>query len=813
VIPEINERKSMIGRTLSHYEITGQLGAGGMGEVYLALDTKLERKVALKVLPPELAEDPARLARLQREAKALAALDHPGIVTIFSVEEADGVHFLTMTYVEGETLGALIPPTGMPVERVLELGAALADALRAAHERGIVHRDLKPGNVMVDAEGRLRVLDFGLARLEETVPLSSQMSTGTFEEPMTRQGMVLGTVPYMSPEQAEGKRVDFRSDLFSLGVVLYEMATGSRPFGGETAASLISSILRDTPSSVVEVRPELPEKLDRVIQRCLEKAPDERYAAAEMVRDELDMLHRDLLSGAVTGAAATRPAARLGMLALAAAAVVLAGVVGTTMWRAGSGEQGAGQQGAGEAATAEYRSVAVLPLRNLSGDPEQQYFVDGMTEALITDLSKIGAVKVIARSSAMRYKDSDAPLSEIAAALGVDAVVEGSVIREGDTVGITAQLIEVATERVIWGEQYRRDLTSILALQGELATAIARGIGSALSPEEKALFSESAEVDPAAYEAYLKGRFHWYRFSPEDMASAKRYFELALEKDPDYALAYVGLADAIATPPHVGWEVPSGQFEEATILIERALELDPGLAEAHDLRARFAFVWAWDWEAAGRGFRRAIELKPNFPDARVVYSQYLGILGRYDEALEEAARGAALDPLNFFYRQQHYERLAWMERYDEAIAGLRELIDSGGNLWFIRQSLWDNLFASGEYELAYEEARRCYELADQADLLDALEHGYGAGGYPGAMTAVAEVLEERSVETWVAAVDIAKLYAHAGQRNRTLDWLERSAEVPETGLVYVMADPVYKGLRGDPRFEAIRTRMNLRPSG
>jgi tetratricopeptide (TPR) repeat protein len=432
-----------------------------------------------------------------------------------------------------------------------------------------------------------------------------------------------------------------------------------------------------------------------------------------------------------------------------------------------------------------------------------------MTEALITDLSKIGSFNVIARSSAMRYKGSDAMLSEIASALGVDAVVEGSVIREGNSVGLTAQLIEVATERVIWGEQYQRDFTGILALQAELATAIAEGIGGALSPEDKALFSVSAEVDPAAYEAYLKGRFHWYRFTPEDMAAAKRYFELALEIEPDYPLALVGLADAITTPPHIRWEAHVDQFERGTELIDRALELDPGLAEAHDLRARYAFVWEWDWEGADRGFRRAIELNPNLPDARVVYSQCLGILGRQDEALEQAARGAALDPLNFFFRQQHYERLAWMGRYDEAIAGLRELIDSGGDLPFIRKALWGNLYAAGEHEPAYEEARRYYELTGQTGALAVIEGGFEAGGYRTAMRAAADALVEASSDRYVAAINIAKLYAHAGDRDRTLEWLEKSAEVPETALVYVMADPVYEGLRGDPRFEAIRARMNL----
>jgi serine/threonine protein kinase/tetratricopeptide (TPR) repeat protein len=753
----------MIGRTLSHYEITGQLGAGGMGEVYLALDTKLERKVALKVLPPELAADPARLGRLQREAKALAALDHPGIVTIYSVEESDGIHFLTMAYVHGQTLEALIPTGGMPVEQVVRLGADLADALRAAHERGIIHRDLKPGNIMVDAEGRLRVLDFGLARVEETTPVSSQMSTGTFDDPMTRQGMVLGTVPYMSPEQAEGKRVDFRSDLFSLGVVLYEMATGSRPFSGDSAASLISSILRDTPSSVAELRPELPADLDRVIQRCLEKAPHKRHSTAEAVRDDLRAIDRYVSSGTASRPPTTRPA--------------------------------------------KQRVVAILPLRNLSGDPSQEYFVDGMTDALITDLSKIGSLTVIARSSAMQFKGKDAPLSEIAAALKVDTIVEGSVIREGDTVGITAQLIEVEGERVLWGEKYQRDLTSILALQGEIAAAIAGGIQVALSPEEEALLARTSAVDPAAYEAYLKGRFHWYRFTPEDLAAARRYFEIALEKDPDYALAHIGLADAIATPSHIGFEPPTEPFRRAATLIRRAIELDPDLAEAHDLRARFAFAWEWDWEVAEKEFRRAIELNPNLPDAHVVYSQYLGVLRRNDEALDEAERGTTLDPLNPFFGQQYFERLAWTGRFEEAIAGLREMANAGADLPFVRRSLWDALFTVGRPEEAYEEARRYFELTGQAGLLGA--PGSGRSGYSDAMAAAAEALTEASTKTYVAALHLARLHAHAGQKDRALECLEKAVEVPETSLVYAMAEPIYQSLYGEARFQAIRERVGL----
>jgi len=804
--------RDLIGRTLGHYRIVEKIGEGGMGQVYRARDERLDRDVAVKVLPEEMAADQSRLGRLQREAKALAALDHPGIVTIFSVEEADGIHFLTMAYVEGQTLGHLIPPEGMDVEPLLDFGVALADALRAAHERGIVHRDLKPSNVMVDREGRLRVLDFGLARMEETVPLSSQLETATLQEPMTHYGMVLGTIPYMSPEQAEGKPVGPSTDLFSLGVVLYEMATGSRPFGGETTASLISAILRDTPSAVTEVRPEVPAELGGVIQRCLEKAPGERYPSSEAVRDELEAVRRGVVSGTVTETVSKGPhRSRARALGLAAAAVILAAVVGTTVWRSGWVPGGNVGEAVVESAASQIRSIAVLPLRNLSGDPEQEYLVDGMTEALITGLSKIGALKVIARSSVMPFKGTEKPLSEIAAALGVDAVVEGSVIREGEQVGISAQLIEAASERVLWGEQYRRDLTSIFALQGEVAKAIADRIEVALAPEESRLLDSGNPVTAGAFEATLKGRFHLEQFTVQDFDAALRFFESALEIDPDYAPAYSGVADVWSYRKQWGLVEPDEAAVEIDQALARALELDDSLAEAHASLAGHKTWHEWDWEGGEEEFLRALELNPNLAGARIFYSHLLTILGRASEGTAQAERALELDPLNPFFQALQGVQQIMAGRIDEGIATCRSALENNPGLGFAHRPLWGAYFSKGLFEEAFVEVKAVFASAADQETVEALDRGWKEGGYVGAMRAAAELLELRSRTEFVAPSALAALYAYAGDSEKALEWLERGYEIRDPDMPYIGAFSfiLVPDGRVGPRFQDLLRRMNL----
>jgi TolB-like protein/Tfp pilus assembly protein PilF len=803
---------SLLGRRIQSYEILSLLGAGGMGEVYLARDTRLDRQVALKVLPAEVSDDPARLRRLQREAKALAALDHPGIVTIFSVEEAEGVHFLTMAYVKGQTLGELIPANGMPPEKLLELGAALADALRAAHEHGIVHRDLKPANVIVDLEGRLRVLDFGLARVVETVPLSSHVQSQTTEEAVTRHGMVLGTIPYMSPEQAEGKPAGPSSDLFSLGVVLYEMATGSRPFRGESAASLVSSILRDTPPPVTEVRPELPEGLGRVIQRCLEKAPGARYESAGAVRKELEALRQEVRSGRVTRAARVGwPRSRVGLVALAAVVVVLAALGGTLVWRGG---QQPGRQAVEGTSAPPIRSIAVLPLRNLSGDPGQEYFADGMTEALITDLAKIGALKVISRSSVMRYKGTALRLAEIARELKVDAVVEGSALRLGDSVRVMAQLVDPKTEQALWAESYERGLEGVLQMQREVARAIAGEVQVALTPEEAKRLAGARPVNPEAYDAYLKGSYHWKKLTPQDLDTAQRYFELALAKDPSYAPAYEGLAWVWGCRQQMGIALPREAGPNAKAAALRAIALDDSSAGVHEALAAVRTWTDWDWKGAEPEWRRALELDPNSANAHAYFAHFLAITGRFDEAVPHSERALELDPFNALFHALYAQVLYGNRRYDDAVAAARAVLAMQPDHPVARNVLQMCLFSNGmlDEQLAFDRER----LARDAEFVAALERGFAEGGYAGAQRRVADLLAARLEKSGrlVApggggVMGIAQRHLWAGDYDQAIRWLERAHDVHSANLPYVSFQPLWDPLRSDPRFQDLLRRMNL----
>jgi len=803
---------SLLGRRIQNYEVLSLLGAGGMGEVYLARDTRLDRQVALKALPPEVSDDPVRLRRLQREAKALAALDHPGIVTIFSVEEADGLHFLTMAYVKGQSLGEVIAPSGMPLEKLLDLGAALADALRAAHEHGIVHRDLKPSNVVVDTEGRLRVLDFGLARVVEQVPVSSQLPTRTAEEAVTRHGMVLGTIPYMSPEQAEGKPAGPSSDLFSLGVMLYEMATGSRPFHGDSAASLVSSILRDTPPPVTKVRPELPEALGRVIQRCLEKAPGDRYRSAGAVREELEALRLEVLSGGVTRAARVRgPRSRAGLLAVAAAVVVLATLGGILIWRGG---QHAGRQSAGEAGASPIRSIAVLPLRNLSGDPEQEYFADGMTEALITDLAKIGALKVISRSSAMRYKGTALRLAEIARELKVDAVVEGSAQRLGDSVRVMAQLVDPKTEQALWAESYERDLENVLQMQSEVARAIAGEVEVALTPEDTRRLAGARTVNPEAYDAYLKGSHHWKKLTQQDLDTAQRYFDLALAKDPSYAPAYEGLAVVWGCRQQMGITEPREAGPKAKAAALRAIALDGNSAGAHEALAMVRTWTDWDWAGAEPEWRRALELDPNAANTHAYFAHFLAITGRVGEAAPHSERSLELDPFNALFRSLYAQVLYGNRCYDDALAAARAALAMQPDLPVARNALQLALFSEGmrDEQLAFE---REYFARDR-DLLAALEQGLTEAGFKGAMRRMADLLAARLERSGrlVAprgggAMGVAQRYFWAGDHDRALHWLAKAEEAHSANLPYVAFQPLWDPVRADPRFQDLLRRMNL----
>jgi serine/threonine-protein kinase len=628
----------MIGSSLGHYRIVDKLGAGGMGEVFRAEDTTLKRQVALKVLPVDLAQDQDRLERFQREAEALAALNHPNIVMIHSIESDGDIRYLTMELVEGQSLAERIPKGGMSLQEVFGIGMPLADALAAAHAKGVIHRDVKPGNIMITPEGRVKFLDFGLAKLHQTAAAEdvSQLET----EPLTKQGLLVGTVPYMSPEQLEGGAVDGRSDVFSLGVVFYEMATGSRPFRGENPIALISSILKSTPESVSDVREELPPRLGRIVDRCLEKEPGRRYQSASELRDELEMLQKEVESGIVRERA-PGPAPQASTLhwkkVLAAVGVVAAIAAGFTFWPRGVPESAPEEQ-----TVATPPKLVVLPFENL-GPAEQAYFADGMTEEITSRLAGVGGLSVISRTTARQYKEDRPPISRIGEELGVDYVLDGTVRWASDEsdsrVRITPQLIRVADDSHLWSTTYERVLADIFAVQSEIARQVIDELGVALEEREQTSITARPTESMEAYQAYLKGKGFFEDWGNEEsLEAALRMFEQAVEIDPEFTLAYLELSEVHTSLADI-YERPGSQ-ESSEAALQRARELAPGSPELR----RWELWHGTDPGRAEEGYRELLRLEPNDSEAWLGLGAVLHSKGEYAEGLRARDRAVTLDP-------------------------------------------------------------------------------------------------------------------------------------------------------------------------
>jgi TolB-like protein/Tfp pilus assembly protein PilF len=780
----------VLGQQLGHYRILEKIGAGGMGEVYRAHDEQLDRDVALKVLPAHTLTDETARARLLREARAAAALNHPHICTIHEVGEAGGQAYIAMELVEGKPLSALVPGQGLPVETVLRFGSQIADALAHAHERRIVHRDLKSANVVITPEGRAKVLDFGLAKRISGEELAE--ATTQSQASLTQAGALIGTVPYMAPEQLRGQPADARSDVWALGVVLYEMATGRRPFQGQTSFELSSAILNQAPPPLA-----VPTPLGAVIERCLAKEPGQRYQQGSEVRAALEAVQ----SGAAIPAwpAWKYALSRRRWLALAAALAAVFAVVAALNFETLRTRLTGGAP--------RIRSLAVLPLENLSGDPEQEYFADGMTEELITNLAKISALKVISRTSMMQYKGTKKPLPQIAKELNVDAIIEGSVLREGGQVRITAQLIQASTDQHLWAESYQRDLRGVLALQGEIASVIAEKVRAALTPTERARLASARPVNPEAYEAYLKGMQSWYRFTPQDIEAALEYFELALKKDPNYAPAHSGVALAWLGRQQMGYTPPREAGPKAKAAALKAVELDSTLAQAHSSLANVNYNYEWDWAGAEAEFKRAIELNPSYPDTRALYSQYLMIMKRPEEGMAEIQRALELDPLNPFFPAIRASDLEFAGRYDEAIVQFRKALRTSPELPFAHWLLSGILFRKAKYEESLAEMKAYY--AGDREMEEALTQGYAQSGYRGVMRRAADTLAARARKTYVGPIDVAALYVGAGESAQALAWLEKSLEVHDGNTLFVNVLAPFESLRNTPRFQDLLRRMNL----
>ena len=791
----------MAGKQLGSYRILSLLGAGGMGEVYRAHDTRLGRDVALKVLPHELANEPEWRTRLLREARAAASLNHPNICTIHEVGDADGQAYIAMELVEGQPLSVRLMQGLLPLQEILHYGLQLAEALAHAHERGIVHRDLKSANVMVTPEGRAKVLDFGLAKRLSGQELTEETTGSTAS--LTQPGAILGTLPYMAPEQLRGQPADSRSDVWALGVMLYEMAAGARPFDGQTGFELSSAIFHTTPPPLPS---RAPPQLQAVVSRCLQKEPERRYRRAGEVRAALETVGSEAPTRITPWRVTAKPPATL----LAAMLAVALGLAGAAIWLdlADVRERLFG------APVAQIRSIAVLPLKNLSGDPEQEYFADGMTESMITQLAQTSTARVISRSSVMRFKSSSQPLQEIARALGVDAIVDGSVLRDGDRVRISAQLVDARTDRHLWARSFDRDLSNVLVLQSEVAQTIASEIETRVERGDQPRLAMVRPVDPKSHEAYLRGRYYWNRRTEESLKRAVDYFEQAIALDPGYALAYVGLAD---TYESLGFSFdaavlpPREAMPRARAAAMKALELDDTSAEAHTSLAFETFLYEWNAGVSEQHFRRALELNPQYANAHHWYSHYLMALGRVDESLAESRRALELDPLNALIHTHLGWHYLYARDYDRAIETLRRALDVDPSVALAHRFLG---FAYQQKRLTREalaEMEKALQLSKAStEIRGELGYAYAVSGQPDRARGILQELEAESKTRYVSPYFLAIVYAGLGEHDRVFFWLDRAVADRSDVLVYLDVEPRLDSFRSDPRYRALLRQVNLR---
>jgi serine/threonine protein kinase/Tfp pilus assembly protein PilF len=826
--------------TLSHYTIIKKLGAGGMGEVYLAQDTKLERKIALKVLLSEFVSNEDRLRRFIQEAKAAASLSHPNIAHVYEVGDADGVHYIAMEFIDGDTLTTRIHRDVNSLSTLLRYLSQVAEGLAKAHSAGIVHRDLKPDNIMITGDGYAKILDFGLAKLIETQAssvTSDEAATAVLPaQPMSAAGAVMGTVGYMSPEQAKGKPVDQRSDIFSFGCILYEAATGRRPFEGDSAIDTLHKIIYSSAAPITDFNPAAPPDLQRVVRRCLAKEPEKRYQTMIDVANDLEDLRREInvdpetsrsIPPKHTSADGARPSqtgpdlrdtrtpdvqtaptssaeylvSRIGAHKGAVAVVLtLLALAAFGIWLAVNRSSSSSDA---------VSSLAVLPFVNASGNADVEYLSDGMTETLISSLSQLPKLSVKARSSVFRYKGKETNPRDIGKELDVQAILVGRVAQRGDQLILSLELIDVRSENVLWAEQYNRKQTDLVTLQTEIARDVSSKLRTKLSGADEQRLAKTYTANPEAYQHYLRGRFYWNKRNAENIRKAIEQFKAAAEKDPGFALAYAGLADCyVLTPYYIGtWA--SETLPSAKAYATRAIEIDPSLAEAYASLGHIQ-SFSWNFAEAEIAFKRSIELNPSYATAHHWYSRYLRAVGRPDEAFAEIKRAQELDPLSLVIMSNIAENHLEHGDMNPAQEECKRQLELDPNFFSAYQTLCIIYSIQGRLPEALAAAQKSVELSNRLNgSLALLGFVQGKSGRRDAAQAVIVELEKRYSLKQADGRDLAVVYMGLDQRDKVFEWLEKSYQNRSYFMATLRLEHLFEPLHSDPRWKELLRRGGL----
>jgi serine/threonine protein kinase/tetratricopeptide (TPR) repeat protein len=785
-----------VGQTISHYRIEARLGEGGMGVVYRAFDSNLHRQVALKVLAPALVNDPGLRRRFQQEAVSASAISHGHVAHIYEAGEAEGTCFIAMEYVEGETLEQKIQRRRLSLNEILDIAIQVADALDVAHSKGVTHRDIKPSNVMITPRGEVKVLDFGLAR----VSLAATDATMTFTT--ESGGVVVGTVQYMSPEQALAGDVDGRSDIFSFGVMLYQLLTGDLPFQGKTITETLIKVVQCEPTPVEEVAPETPAEVAAIVARCTQKERENRYQTAAELLADLRQIQRLQQSSALSSVSAVRSAVTrrakkrrlVSRRSMAAATGAAAAAAGVGWWLFGRGPN--------------YDSIAVLPFVNSSGNAELEYLSDGLAESIISGISKLPGVTVVSRGSAFRFKGRDVDLQEVARRLNVQTVLTGSVAERDGVLRVSVELSEPARNRRIWGDQFSRPAKVVSAVEEEIARQIAENLRSNLTGEQRQQVARRHTDVDEAYRLYLKGRYHWNKRTVEGLRTAIDFFQQAIDRDPTYALAYAGLADAYMLLANV--MPPAEAFGKAKAAVQRTLAIDPNLAEPHTTLGYIALHYDWNWSEAEGRLKRASELNPNYPTARSLYARYLTAIGRFPQSAEQMRRAQQLDPLAVGIATGIGLCYYYARQYDHAITEFRKALDIDPRFPAAWLDLGDAQAQKGQFSQAFESYNKALAITpnDGGGIAQRGRAMALAGRRADAQAAIAR-LEQLSGERYVSPYFFALIHGGLGDTEAALRSLERGYNERTTPMVFLKVDPAFENLRGEPRFRALLNRMGL----